>query len=65
MSLDATSSGIQIMAALSGCKKTAQLTNMIDPTKRYDIYAEIMNAMNAKLSKPVPRSIVKQVVMTH
>jgi DNA-directed RNA polymerase len=65
MSLDATSSGIQIMAALSGCKKTAQLTNMIDPTKRYDIYAEIMNAMNAKLSKPVPRNIVKQVAMTH
>jgi|LWDU01.1.fsa_nt_gi hypothetical protein len=65
MSLDATSSGIQIMAVLSGCKETAKLVNCIDPTTRYDLYTEIAEMMNQKLSKPVSRKIVKQVAMTH
>ena len=65
MSLDATSSGIQIMAVLSGCKKTAKLVNCIDPNVRYDLYTEITEMMNKKLSKPVSRKIIKQVAMTH
>ena len=65
MSLDATSSGIQIMAAISGCKQTAKLTNMMDPSKRYDVYTEVTDMMNAKLTKPLYRKIVKQVTMTH
>ena len=65
MSVDATSSGIQIMAAISGCKKTAKLVNMIDSTTRYDVYTEVADLMNKQLSKPVPRKIAKQVVMTH
>jgi hypothetical protein len=65
MSVDATSSGIQIMAALSGCKQTAKLVNMIDSTTRYDVYTEVADLMNKQLSKPVPRKIAKQVVMTH
>jgi len=65
MSLDATSSGIQIMAVLSGCKKTAKLVNCIDSTTRYDLYTEIVEMMNQKLSKPVSRKIIKQVAMTH
>ena len=65
MSIDATSSGIQIMALLSGCKQTAKLVNCIDPNIRYDLYTKVADLMNQKLSKPVPRSIVKQCTMTH
>ena len=65
MSLDATSSGLQIMAAISGCKKTSLLVNCIDSTKRYDVYGEVANLMNAQLSTPIPRKIAKECVMTH
>lgn len=65
MSLDATASGLQIMAAISGCKETAKWVNMIDPDTRHDTYTEVADLMNSKLSKPVPRKIVKQCVMTH
>lgn len=65
MNLDATSSGIQVMAVVSGCKKTAKLVNMMDPAIRYDLYTEVANLMNNKLSGSVPRKIAKQVTMTH
>ena len=68
MSLDATSSGLQIMAVLSGCKETAKWVNCIDPTIRYDVYSHVADMMNANRSKSqlgLPRSIVKQCVMTH
>jgi len=65
MSVDATSSGLQVMAAISGCKETAKLVNMIDPTIRCDVYTEIADLMNMQLPKPVPRKIIKQVAMTH
>jgi len=65
MTLDATASGIQIMAALSGCKKTAKWVNMIDPDVRYDVYNEVTARMNTKLDTPVNRKVIKQCVMTH
>jgi hypothetical protein len=65
MSLDATSSGLQIMAALSGCHTTAKLTNMIDPSTRYDVYTNVTDLMTAKLGRVVPRKIAKQCLMTH
>jgi hypothetical protein len=65
MSLDATASGLQVMAAISGCKQTAMLVNMIDSANRYDLYTEIADLMNVQLPKPVPRKIVKQAAMTH
>jgi hypothetical protein len=65
MSLDATSSGIQIMAAISGCKETAKLTNMIDVDIRHDIYTSVTEMMNQSLARPLTRKIVKQCVMTH
>ena len=65
MSLDATSSGIQVMAALSGCKETANYVNMIDPDNRVDVYSSIAEEMNKELPKPVSRKIVKQAAMTH
>ncbi len=65
MSLDATSSGIQVMAAISGCKKTARFVNMMDPAIRYDLYTEIADLMNIQLPKPISRKIIKEVAMTH
>ena len=65
MSLDATSSGLQIMAVISGCKETAKLVNCIDPGKRYYIYTEVADLMNKHTSKPIPRVIAKEVTMTH
>ena len=65
MSLDATSSGLQVMAALSGCKATAAQVNMVDPNQRVDAYTTIANEMNKQLSKPVSRKLIKQAAMTH
>jgi len=65
MSLDATSSGIQIMAVISGCRETAKYVNCINPNVRYDLYTEVAKMMNKKLKERVPRQIVKQVTMTH
>ena len=65
MSLDATSSGLQIMAAISGCKQTAKLTNMIDVDIRHDIYASVTEMMNQRLAKPLTRNIMKDCLMTH
>lgn len=65
--LDATASGLQIMAALSGCKKTAHHVNMIDTGKREDVYIEVAGLMNNELDplQYVDRPKVKKPVMTH
>ena len=65
MSLDATASGLQVMAALTGCKKTAKAVNMVDPTQRMDIYTQVADSMADILNEPVPRALVKKPVMTH
>ena len=65
MSIDATSSGIQIMAVISGCRETAKYVNCINPNVRYDLYTEVAKMMNKKLKQRVPRQIVKEVTMTH
>ena len=65
MSIDATSSGIQIMAVISGCRETAKYVNCINPNVRYDLYTEVAKMMNKKLKERVPRPIVKEVTMTH
>lgn len=44
--LDATSSFLQIMAALSGCKNSAKACNMLDPNKRYDAYTVLTNIIS-------------------
>ena len=65
MSIDATSSGIQIMAVISGCKQTAKLVNCINPHNRYDVYTEVADLMNKQLSKTISRKVAKQITMTH
>jgi len=65
--LDATASGIQIMAALSGCMETAKAVNMIDPSVREDLYGWVVNGMNNILEPQdwVNRKMIKKPTMTH
>ena len=66
MSIDATASVLQIMAALSGCKVTARTCNLINTGKREDVYQYIADKMNAilKAKYAVTRKLVKKPVMT-
>lgn len=66
MFLDATASGIQIMAALSNCATTARAVNMIGD-ERADVYSEVAAVMNKELdsSEAVNRDDTKKPVMTH
>ena len=65
--LDATASGLQVMAALSGCKKTARHVNMVNTGQREDVYVEVANGMNEILPTDlwVYRPDVKKPLMTH
>ena len=67
MALDATASGLQIMACLSGCKKTAAAVNLINTGNREDVYTKIGDAMNVILDPQdaVTRADVKKPIMTH
>lgn len=67
MGLDATASGLQIMACLSGCKKTASAVNLVNTGKREDVYSHVAHEMNLKLdpSEHVTRAIIKKPLMTH
>jgi len=67
MSLDATASGLQVMACLSGCKKTAAAVNLIDTGNREDVYTKVADGMNMLLdpTDAVVRGDVKKPIMTH
>lgn len=68
--LDATTSGLQFMSALTGCPTGALWTNLVDPTKRYDAYTESYSALtdslskSARTSKEVTRARAKDALMT-
>ena len=66
MNVDATASGLQIMSALSGCKDTARVCNMINTGQREDVYAMIADKMNNRLNGKygVSRKDVKKPCMT-
>lgn len=61
MGLDATASGIQIMACLMGCHTTAANVNLIYTGKREDIYQKGADSMNIP---GITRAIVKKPIMT-
>jgi DNA-directed RNA polymerase len=63
MGLDATASGLQIMALLSGCVSTAYETNVAFQGNRKDVYQTITDEMNAHGVK-ITRKEVKIPVMT-
>ena len=64
MGLDATASGLQIMAALSGCHKTAEQVNLINTGKREDVYGNVAKQMNLLPGVMVSRDIIKKPLMT-
>jgi DNA-directed RNA polymerase len=65
MGLDATASGIQCMAVMSGCPLTARTVNLIDTGQRECLYQAVTDYMNTLPDIQVRRKIVKHPVMTH
>lgn len=66
ISLDATSSGLQILAALTGDRQAAQLCNVVFTGDREDaytlVYEEMLRAINE--SSKISREMTKQAIMT-
>jgi DNA-directed RNA polymerase len=65
MGLDATASGIQCMAVMSGCHQTAETVNLVDTGNRECIYQAVTDYMNGLPEVAVRRKIVKHPVMTY
>lgn len=63
-SMDATASGLQILACITGCKVTAANVNLIDTGNREDIYSKMSNTMTSKIAQAISRSEIKHPVMT-
>lgn len=64
MGLDATASGLQMMAAMSGCRKTALCVNVVDAGRRADVYQDVSEYMN-KHGAQTDRKMLKQPIMTY
>jgi DNA-directed RNA polymerase len=65
MGLDATSSGLQIMAALSGCLTTARNVNLINTGSREDIYLKVTKRMQELCPHlNITRNLLKHPIMT-
>lgn len=66
ISLDATASGMQILACLTGCQATASLCNVIDTGRREDAYTNIYRAMCEKIGEAatIQREDTKRAIMT-
>ena len=66
VAFDATNSGMQILACLTGCRKTAELCNVVNVGRRVDGYMEIYGGMmtNTGGQAKIDRKEVKQAVMT-
>ena len=66
ISLDATSSGLQLLAALTGDRRASQLCNVIDTGDREDAYTGVYEVMLAEIGdeSKISRDPVKQAVMT-
>lgn len=66
ISLDATSSGIQILSCLTGDRKGAQLCNVVDTGTRMDAYKVLYELMVEKIggSAKIDRKDTKSAIMT-
>lgn len=71
ISLDATSSGLQILAALTGDRRAAQLCNVVDTGKREDAYTNVFDIMVERLMERlgehagnIQREDCKRAIMT-
>lgn len=74
MGLDACSSGIQILACLSGCMTTASQCGLVKPDERSDVYTKLADVMNEYLDHEdkigvgpdaFTRNDLKEPFMTH
>lgn len=66
VSFDATSSGLQILACLTGDRKAAELCNVVSTGNREDAYTGVYNRMITKLgdTSKISREKAKDAVMT-
>lgn len=66
ISLDATSSGIQLLAALTGDRKAASLCNVIDTGHRADAYTGLYTSMCERIGEAtkITRKDTKNAIMT-
>lgn len=65
LNFDATASGLQIMAAMSGCMITAANVNLIDTGKREDIYQKVCDRMMELCPHlALTRKMLKHPIMT-
>ena len=66
ISLDATCSGIQILACLAGDRQTASLVNVVDTGKREDAYTSLYQHMVEQIgdTAKIERKQTKQAIMT-
>jgi DNA-directed RNA polymerase len=64
MGLDATSSGPQFMAAMSGCIHSAEAVNLVNTGKREDLYNYVSSTMSSLVGRMIPRWEIKHPVMT-
>lgn len=66
ISLDATSSGIQILAALTGDRRAAELCNVVDTGKRADAYTILYHIIAEKIGgeSKIDRKDTKRSIMT-
>ena len=64
MGLDATASGLQIMACLIGCHTTAANVNLTGTGKREDIYSKVADRVNKVTGLSYSKADVKKPVMT-
>lgn len=66
ISLDATASGIQLLAVLTGDRSAAQLCNVVDTGKRQDAYTGLYQVMLDKIGEgaKIDRKGTKEAIMT-
>lgn len=66
ISLDATSSGLQLLSALTGDRKAAELCNVVSVGKRMDAYTAVYRAMLEVIgeSSKIKREDTKRAIMT-
>lgn len=66
ISLDATSSGLQLLAALTGDRSAAELCNVVDTGQREDAYTNVFEEMAGRLEErtQIDRDKCKDAIMT-
>lgn len=62
--LDATASGIQVLGALTACRKTCLNVNLINDGKRHDVYTMGADYMTKVVGHEVTRADLKLPIMT-